>query len=552
MNASYFDKPFVLVILFALIPFLILDLFHRKNLSQAEFLFARSRSNSSKSSKNKIFGKISFSEFRFRCFAGGLCFYLFLACMIIALAGPRWGGRVTTVYRRGLDLVLALDLSRSMEVRDSGVGAISGASKETSRLERSAAIALDLTKHTGGIRLGAAIGRSRGVLAVPLTYDTEGLSGFLESLRSGTVSGKGTNLEALVDAALGAFQEAFPGRRAIVLFSDGETFTGNLQAAADRVREAGITLCVLGMGTDEGGPVPREDASGFMQDDAGKTITSFRQSDFLREIAVRAGGMYVDGNRPDAASFLAEYLAALSSGTGPGASRREPGSWWYVFVCLGLFFWALSRFMGIKTQAFRGLLGAALILCLSSCARTAGQLLIMEANFFFSRGMYTEAIASYLEAREYDSAAPYAEYGLGSVYFSMDEGGAALERFDAAEKSLAESNPGEETELAYRLRYNRGIVHFEQGDFTRAAESFREALEKDGGRLEAKRNLELSLLALSRERSAAATAASQGSGNSKPEGEKAEALFDYIRMKEQDHWKSREWTEEDTYAGPDY
>jgi Ca-activated chloride channel family protein len=204
----------------------------------------------------------------------------------------------------------------------------------------------------------------------------------------------------------------------------------------------------------------------------------------------------------------------------------------------------------MRTKNFlRGFSGIAGLLWFSACSPVPGQLLVMEGNFFNSRGMYTEAIASYLKALDYAGAAPYAEYGLGSVYFSLDEGDAALERFAASETAMGELGGGEHPELVYRLRYNAGIVRFEQGDYAGAADAFREALKIDGSRLEAKRNLELSLLAGFRELSAPAA---PSAGERPEERERAELLFEYIREKERDRWKSREWIEEDTPSGPDY
>jgi Ca-activated chloride channel family protein len=135
------------------------------------------------------------------------------------------------------------------------------------------------------------------------------------------------------------------------------------------------------------------------------------------------------------------------------------------------------------------------------------------------------------------------------VYFSLDEGTAALERFAASEKALEGLKGGDHPELIYRLRYNRGIIYFEKGDYSAAAAAFREALEIDGGRIEAKRNLELSLLAFFRESS---PPGGRPSGDSPEDRERAEAVFDYVRMKERDRWKSREWIEEDGPPGPDY
>jgi Ca-activated chloride channel family protein len=172
----------------------------------------------------------------------------------------------------------------------------------------------------------------------------------------------------------------------------------------------------------------------------------------------------------------------------------------------------------------------------------------MEGNLHNSQHRYAEAIASFLKALEFDDAAPYAEYGLGLSYSSLEEKDAALERYSAAEEYLGQAK-GEHRELRYRIKLNTGIIHFEQGDYSGAAESFRRALEIDGGRVEAKRNLELSLLAQSSpsQNEPASASANTGSG-----GQGIPALFDYLRSMEQEQWKSREWIIESDALGPDY
>jgi len=177
----------------------------------------------------------------------------------------------------------------------------------------------------------------------------------------------------------------------------------------------------------------------------------------------------------------------------------------------------------------------------------------MEGNFFNSRGLYTEAISSYLKAFAYDEIAPYAEYGLGSAYFSLEEGEAALERYMAAEKSLLERNRDDHGELRYRLQYNSGIIHFEKGEYVEAARAFREALKTDSSKIEAKRNLELSLLTISRTTSSQASSEDGRTEESRETSSSdSSVLFNYLREKEQNQWKSKEWSGESDPSGPDY
>jgi Ca-activated chloride channel family protein len=184
------------------------------------------------------------------------------------------------------------------------------------------------------------------------------------------------------------------------------------------------------------------------------------------------------------------------------------------------------------------------ICCLfMGCSNASGKLLVIEANFLSSQGRFTEAVDKYTKALEYKDAAPYAEYGLGSVYFSMGEEEAALDSFAKARNMLDSLPPISNRELRYRVCYNTGVALFSRENFSGAADSFRDALKIDGRKTEAKRNLELSLLSTARQNTV--------SGEHR-ENEGITALFDYIRQKEIDQWANKEWQPEDDSAEPDY
>lgn len=195
------------------------------------------------------------------------------------------------------------------------------------------------------------------------------------------------------------------------------------------------------------------------------------------------------------------------------------------------------------------ILGATIAaLLLSSCSPTRGRFFVLEGSVLASRGMTAEAMGAYMEALPYKAAAPYAEYGLGTLFLALGENAVALKRFSAAEAGLAayaaapEGAPGsaagrEHRELLFRIRYNGAVALFLSADYAGAAEGFKRALEVDGSRIEAKRNLELSLGALSRRESAAASSAPM---DLRPEAEGAKGLFEYLRQKEGERWKSRE------------
>jgi Ca-activated chloride channel family protein len=554
-----FENQSVLVFLLLiplLIPFIILR--YRKDREKAALFAAAAPSNERGS---------LLRELRFRMIISEFLFLLFLALLIIALAGPRWGLRKVNDYRRGVDIVLAFDLSRSMNVEDCAVNANaphSQGQRSVSRLERGKQIALDLALSLGDVRIGVAIGKGKGVLAVPLTYDTETVLSFLHALDSGIVTGSGTNLESLLDASVGAFQDSIPSRRVILLFSDGEGLSGSFQAAVDRVIGAAVTLSAVGLGSWQGGMVPVAGsvigvagASGFLLGPDGNPVISVRQDDLLRAGAEHSGGVYVDCGLENVESVLEAYVNSISSESRLNSQRWEANPRFGFFVFAALLCLGAGRLAGFsqpraKKQgtSFFFLISLFSLFSLSSCRETQGKLLIMEANFLNTRGYYTEAISAYLRALQYDEAAPYAEYGLASAFFALEESDAALDRYLEAEAALGQRRE-EHNELRYRIHYNRGIIYFEKGEYNEAALAFREALKVDSSRIEAKRNLELSLLTDTWRSPPSPVYSTEGTDNVQEEGG-SQVLFDYLRAKEQEQWKSREWVEESVPSGLDY
>jgi Ca-activated chloride channel family protein len=220
-----------------------------------------------------------------------------------------------------------------MEVRD-----VPSPEGTLSRLERAAALArrvVELTAdHGETVRFAVAIGKGMGVLALPLTDDTEAVLGFLEGLSVSAVTGRGTNLESLAGAAARAFREDFPARRRIILFSDGEGLSGSFTSAAQAAERAEIRICAVGLGTETGGPVPLD--QGYLLGEDGLPVYSFLREETLRNAAEHTGGIYLAGNREDAEALLAGHM---TSGRAEGAAqgfRIEPENRRHIFILLAV------------------------------------------------------------------------------------------------------------------------------------------------------------------------------------------------------------------------
>ena len=466
-------------------------------------------------------------------------FRLFLAFGIIALAGPRWGmGYAPHEYRRGLDIVFAIDVSRSMDIDDASEGNIL-----QTRLERGLSIARECIISVPGARFAAAIGRSRGYLAVPLTFDNEAAMIFLETLDVTSMTGRSTNLEALVDAAASAFHGESPAHRVIILISDGEAHTGALRNAINRCAREGIIINAVAVGSDEGRLVQSR-----ANDPQAPFVISRREGAAMRAAAERTGGIYIDGNREDASSILSNHLLSLAHELEGVRSieRRvpaEPRQRRAIFIILALIAYAGSKFVTRHFSKPSRILLASIIAAMIFTSCSQGKIILMEANFFHSRGRYEEALSSFLRALNHEDAAAYAEYGLGLTLYSLEQNEAALLRYRDSKRLLEDFSGSEHRELRFRNHFNSGIIHFEDGDYRTAADAFREALRADSRRVDAKRNLELSLLSISMEPAAEDQAESRQ--------EQREILFDFLREEEERFWRNPEWIPEEEHTGPD-
>jgi Ca-activated chloride channel homolog len=471
--------------------------------------------------------------------ASSVFFFLFAVFAVIAFINPKWGTQLTvSEYRRGLDAVFAIDVSRSMDINDAREDSLYSAqnSGEMSRLERGTIIAKEAIKAASGARFAAAIGRSRGYLSVPLTWDSEAPLSFLQSLSTVSMTGRSTNLEALVEAAADAFQESSPAKKVIILVSDGEALGGVLGNALNRCINEDIIVNTVALGSDKGRPVPQ--SSGSADNPA---FISRREAAVMRMAAERTGGIYIDGGRDDAAAVLANHLLSVSQQTGAGRSRSEPKERRTLFIILAIIAYGLSKFIpllpGIPLVPL-----AAIIFIFTSCSE--GKLLLLEANYLQTRGRYDEALLRYMKAQDFKDAAPYAEYGLGLTFYLMDENKAALKSFENSQKILETLPDSGHSELRFSNSYNSGIIFFEEGDYKSAATAFKDALRADGRKIEAKRNLELSLMSAARQ--------AQEDNEKRPENETRELLFNIIKEEEQRLWKSQEWAPEEKFTGADY
>ncbi len=228
-----------------------------------------------------------------------------LAAGAVALAGPRVGTALRESQQESLDLIIALDVSDSMRAQDVAPTRLDRAKLEIERV----------VEARRGDRVGLVVFAGEAFLQCPLTTDRGALRLFLDAASPEQVAVQGTDFAralAVADQAFNAGSEEQERPRALLVVSDGEDHEGGLGAEADALRDQGVTLLALGVGTDEGAPVPQVyngRLAGDRRDRSGTPIVTRFEPGALRDLAGR-GGLYRVGRR-SAAGAINDELDGL-------------------------------------------------------------------------------------------------------------------------------------------------------------------------------------------------------------------------------------------------
>jgi Ca-activated chloride channel homolog len=208
-----------------------------------------------------------------------------LISLIFALADPQTGSRLEKVKRKGIDLMICLDVSNSMMAQDI----------KPNRLERAKQSIVRLIDNLEGDRLGIIVFAGKAYTQLPITTDYAAAKMFTASINTGIVPTQGTAIGEAIELATNSFGES-KHNRAIVVITDGEDHEGNVLEQADAAVKKNITIYAIGMGLPEGTPIPVYNGNvqtGYKKDRDGQTIMSKLDETLLQRLASVGKGMYV-------------------------------------------------------------------------------------------------------------------------------------------------------------------------------------------------------------------------------------------------------------------
>ena len=437
------------------------------------------------------------------------------ASLGFAAAGPRWGLVDQPTESRAVNVVLAMDISKSMLAED----------VSPNRLERARLLARRLMREMRTDRIGLVVFAGRAYVLSPLTTDHGALDLYLDALAPDIVSQGGSSLAAALAQAsdLARGRGDTGGDRAVVLITDGEALEeeGAVMDAAERAERNGVRVFTVGVGTEEGAPVPdfdpgSDDLRGYKRDEGGRIVISRLGADLLRDVARTAGGSYYALDDAGAVGALVDELRELQRAASEGTrrtTRREQYAWFVAFalVLLALDAWLARprtpRIPASETAApapaavqrprrrRRPVMqtAAVLALCLFGTGYGVGDL--ERGNRLYREGRYEEAVAAYRGALEDGEGTPELHYNLGTALL-------ALGRYTEAERHLQLALRDVDPALRHRAYYNLGNRYLRAArentdaraqttQLDAAIEAYKRALRLAPSDAEAKWNLEL-------------------------------------------------------------
>ena len=262
-----------------------------------------------------------------------------IAFLIISLTNPKMGTKLKTVKREGVDVVFALDVSKSMLAEDIA----------PNRLEKAKQIISKTIDKLGSDRVGIIIYAGNSYPLLPITTDHAAANMFLQNAAPEMVSSQGTAINEALELAKTYYNNDEQTNRFLIIISDGEDHQEETKQMAQNLANEGVKIFTIGIGTEKGGPIPlRINGSmiGYKKDRKGETVITKRTPKVLEGIANAANGKYIDGNvTQKPVNIISEIIANAEKNefeTKQFADYKDQFQW---FLGFGLLFLVIDVFL---------------------------------------------------------------------------------------------------------------------------------------------------------------------------------------------------------------
>jgi Ca-activated chloride channel homolog len=273
-------------------------------------------------------------------------FIMALAMVLLALPRPQIGSELAEVKRRGLDVLVALDTSRSMLAEDLRPNRLEAAKREVE----------DLFRLLRGNRLGLITFAGESITNCPLTLDADAASLFLDGITVSSVAIPGTNLAKAIERSSETFTGQDKRFKVLVLVTDGEGHEGDALKAAKAASEQGVIIFTIGVGTADGHTLPiRNEQTGQLvenlRDRSGKPVFSKLERTTLQKIAAVTGGAYYESSGASLdLEHLRQTISRMETRELTGKQARKPIERYQIFVALALLALAIETMIAERRK----------------------------------------------------------------------------------------------------------------------------------------------------------------------------------------------------------
>ena len=258
---------------------------------------------------------------------------LAISGLVIALVNPKIGTKLETIKREGVDIVFAIDVSKSMLAEDVA----------PNRIEKSKQLVTQIINNLASDRIGIIAYAGKAFPQLPITTDYAAAKMFLQSMNTDMLSSQGTAIDEAIQLSRNYFDDEEQTNRVLIIISDGEDHNDLSSDVAEAASEEGIIIYTIGVGSEKGGPIPLKRngvVMSYKKDQNNETVITKLNSETLRLIAKEANGEYLDGTTTAAVvEQIRDILNAMDKKEFEAkefAEYKDQFQWFLVFSLLFL------------------------------------------------------------------------------------------------------------------------------------------------------------------------------------------------------------------------
>ena len=283
-------------------------------------------------SNNKLLDQISPNRSNFKLNLKLVLELFIILFLSIALANPKIGTELKSINREGVDIVFAIDVSKSMLAEDVA----------PNRLTRSKRIISEIINSLSSDRVGIVAYAAQAIPQVPLTTDFASVKNFLQVIDTDMLSSQGTSIDSALNLSVNFFDQNSDTNRVLILISDGEDHDDIPESIINLISENNINLITIGIGQEAGTTIPIKidgTVDSYKKDINGDVVITKRNSDFLLKIATSSKGEYIDGNSTeDALELVKTKLDKIDKSEFESSEFVEYKQQFQIFILLSLLF----------------------------------------------------------------------------------------------------------------------------------------------------------------------------------------------------------------------